>query len=1339
MRSNISMGNVMDLSSNSPFSISVWFRTTTATAPRPANSLDSGVYADLVSKEDINPPYIGWRFFMNDGAFGTVGIQLYSGLYQQLYTRTSSSTYNDGFWHLAVATYDGSGSNSGLRLYIDGSLASPTITAPQGALGPMSNPIDFNIGARDDAYETFDGDIDDVAVFSRGLTAAEISALYTGLWASAPIIPGPPLPPMNSAGQSQIGQSPSSTNKQGQVAEPVSTGSGNYFYSHTDFSAAGRGLPLLFERYYNSLDDFPGPLGTNWNHGYNISLSQTSGGVATIRWGDGHGETYALTGGFYVPQPGVYSSLVANTDGTFSLTQKNQMQYHFSSNGKLSFIQDKNGNIVQLSYDGSGNPVTVTASGGRTFSLAYDTTGRITTVSDPMGRLETFSYDGADNLATATDPLGGVTAYAYDANHRVTQITLPNGNTLLQNAYDAQGRVISQTNGGGAVWQFAYNTPSTGKTTITDPRGATTIHSYDASLRLVGIIDAFGHSVSYAYDSQNDRISVTNQNGNMSAFSYDTNGNLTGATDPLSNSTGFTYDGMNDLLTITNPKGKTTTLSYDSHGNLIGIQDPLSDKIGFTYDGYGEPVSRTDAKGNISQFSFSAAGDLTGITDALGNSTAIGYDGDGRSISITDPNHNTSTSAYDALGRLATVSDPLGHQTNFSYDAAGNLFSVTDANGHKTAYSYDAVSNLVSVTDALGHITTYSYDQDNNRVGFTNAKGNSTTYQYDALNRLTRLVDPLALATSYAYDALGNVIGVTDAKGQTNQFTYDPLNRLLSIAYADGKKVAYSYDPDGKRTTMVDPTGTTNYEYDDIDRLASVTFSGSKVVSYTYDQDSRRASLTNPDGSSIGFVYDADERLSNVTDWLSRVTGYAYDSAGNLNTVQYPNKVKIGFVYDAANRLTSVVNSTVGVPPLAISYSMDAAGNRTTITEGGIPTMYGYDADNRLTSAQLGPFVSTWSYDAVGNRVAQATPFGKTAYTYDASDRLLKAGTRTFTYDADGNQISVSDSFAHEQSLFTFDAANRLVGVSGSQQGLFTYDGDGNRIRQTIGNTVHTYTNDVAMRLPVVLQDAVGGITNSYVYGLGLIERAGATSSDFYQYDGLGSVIGLTDKLGRPEVAYLYDAWGAFLLPSPSSNPFLFTGQALDPGTGLYYLRARYYDPSTGRFMSPDQVPFAAQQPLRSNRYVYSISNPIRYVDPSGRSAEEESTQTSSWTPLALSFTLPNTTLNPQFAPQNTGGLAAPCSGLSDCADAALSLTGLFPTTELIGFAAGLGALGIDANQNPANHGELYYDLAGLIPSVGEAQSILDTTERFVLIAPPQPPDASTPSIAVPIGPIWIK
>ena len=512
------------------------------------------------------------------------------------------------------------------------------------------------------------------------------------------------------------------------------------------------------------------------------------------------------------------------------------------------------------------------------------------------------------------------------------------------------------------------------------------------------------------------------------------------------------------------------------------------------------------------------------------------------------------------------------------------------------------------VTDALGHVTQYAYDPNNNRATFTNAKGKAASYAYDDLNRLSAITDPLSFVTGYAYDLVGNVTAVKDANGKTNQFAYDALNRLIGVSYADGKNVTYAYDADGNRASMVDSHGTTAYSYDALDRLTNVAFSGGKAVTYGHDAVGNRNSLTYPDGKLVNYTYDAGNRLAGVTDWLGRMTTYGYDPASNLIEIAYPNKAAISFTYDPANRLTTVENSMRGAPPVAIAYRLDAVGNRVKESVNGVGLAFGYDALNELTSAQLGLLKTTWSYDAVGNRLKQTSLLGATDYRYDAGDRLLTAGFAKFTYDNNGNQVTKNSGKL--TWTYSYDAANRLVKALGyGTNSTFGYDGDGNRVLQTNGPGSYSYLNDVATPLPVVLneQGPDGNIT--YAYGLGLIEESSPKFNFFYHYDGLGSVIGLTDAKGKPRAAYAYDPWGSALLTVTDAvgtkNKFRFTGEALDPGTGLYYLRARYYDPTTGRFVGRDPFLGVLRLPLSLNRYQYGLENPVRYTDPRGLSAVE--------------------------------------------------------------------------------------------------------------------------------------
>jgi len=461
--------------------------------------------------------------------------------------------------------------------------------------------------------------------------------------------------------------------------------------------------------------------------------------------------------------------------------------------------------------------------------------------------------------------------------------------------------------------------------------------------------------------------------------------------------------------------------------------------------------------------------------------------------------------------------------------------------------------------------------------------------------------------TAYAYDPAGNVVSATDANGKTNQFAYDALNRLTNIAYADGSAVSYAYDSDGNRAAMADPHGTTVYSYDALDRLLAVTNPGGKVVGYAYDPAGNRGSLTYPDGKTMVYAYDRLNRLTSATDWLGKTTGYTYDPAGNLVQTQYPNRAGTAFGYDPANRLTQVVNSVFGLPLLNIQYALDKVGNRTSVSVDGVATAYAYDPLNELLSAQLGPLKTIWAYDPVGNRVKETSPLGTTAYAYDADDRLLTAGASAFSFDRNGNLVTKTSPGSAFN--YAYDAANRLVRATG--QGInssFAYDGDGNRVSQSTAAGTYAYVNDVNAALPVVLTEAGPDGTITCAYGQGLIEEYSRAFNYFYHYDGLGSVVALTDAKGIPAAGYAYDAWGNALLTVPDAagtrNKFRFTGEALDPGTGLYYLRARYYDPTVSRFISADPFRGRAAMPSTANRYGYTLGNPIRYKDPTGLAVE---------------------------------------------------------------------------------------------------------------------------------------
>jgi RHS repeat-associated protein len=198
--------------------------------------------------------------------------------------------------------------------------------------------------------------------------------------------------------------------------------------------------------------------------------------------------------------------------------------------------------------------------------------------------------------------------------------------------------------------------------------------------------------------------------------------------------------------------------------------------------------------------------------------------------------------------------------------------------------------------------------------------------------------------------------------------------------------------------------------------------------------------------------------------------------------------------------------------------------------------------------------------------------------------------------------------------------AYRLISVSGgTSASSFAYDGLGNRISQKVGSGTYSYVNDQASGLPVVLEEKGPDGDIAYSYGVGLISESSTAFDYFHHHDGLGSVIGLSNSAGTLEQGYAYDAWGNAISSVGSvgtKNKFRFTGEALDPGTQLYYLRACYQDASIGRFVARDPAQSTASRPLSSNKYAYAENNPTDRLDPSGKtptSSPSEMLGSGSW------------------------------------------------------------------------------------------------------------------------------
>ena len=246
----------------------------------------------------------------------------------------------------------------------------------------------------------------------------------------------------------------------------------------------------------------------------------------------------------------------------------------------------------------------------------------------------------------------------------------------------------------------------------------------------------------------------------------------------------------------------------------------------------------------------------------------------------------------------------------------------------------------------------------------------------------------------------------------------------------------------------------------------------------------------------------------------------------------------------------------------------------------------------------------SYCLDPVGNRLpANSTLPGinPIAGTYNADDEISSE-----TYDANGNVIATGGK------TYTYDSQNHMITANNGQVTMI-YDGDGNRVSKTVGGVTTQYLVDdlnPTGYAQVVEEVVNGAVTRQYTYGLQRISQNLSPSvtgnntwtPSFYVYDGGGSVRQLTNDNGVVTDDYEYDAFGnSFTKQGTTPNNYLYRGEQFDADLGLYYLRARYYNPNTGRFMSRDPEAGQAIDPQSLHKYLYAGGDPINMMDPTGR------------------------------------------------------------------------------------------------------------------------------------------
>jgi RHS repeat-associated protein len=800
----------------------------------------------------------------------------------------------------------------------------------------------------------------------------------------------------------------------------------------------------------------------------------------------------------------------------------------------------------------------------------------------------------SDASITAVVPAGALTGpvFVTVAGHTATGplFTLIASTTVtdsLGNSSNYDALVV------GGQWMSA-DSQGSGCTTCTI-RGVTQ-NTYDSLGNKLSTTDPAGHTTTYTYDSLNNMLSQS--------VLLDSNTTAT---------TSYTYNIFGEVLTVTDPLGHVMTNVYDTHGNLTSVTSPAPNSstaasvTHMAYDSKGELTSITDPLNHVTTMTYTAAGLIATITDAQNNVTSYGYDAQGNRTSVTDALNHQTTFTYDAMARLTKITYPDSTTSTFAYDSRARRTSVTDQNSKTTTYAYDDADRLTSVTDAAQHTTYYAYDTENNLTSITDASSNQTAFTYDAFGRVTRSNFPSSLSENYQYDADNNLTSKTDRKGQTITYLYDALNRLTKKQYTDSTEVDFVYDLVGKIQQVNDPTGTYAFAYDNMGRLLGTTTSYSFLTSrsftnaYTYDAASNRTGFTDPESGSTTFSYDTLNRLTTLAPPSAFSTGsfgFSYDALSRRTQMTRPNSVVTNYTYDNLSRLLTVLHQLSGSTIDGASYTLDSAGNRTAKTDQrvAVASNYTYDSIYQVLSAAQGSTTTeSYTYDPVGNRTAS---LGVSSYTTNASNELTAIPGVSYTYDSNGNTLS--KVVGSDTTTYVWDYENRLTSVTLPGTGgtvTFKYDPLGRRIYKSSSSSTSVFAYDGDNLIEET--NSSGAAVARYEQTQNIDEPLAmlrSSTTSYYNADGLGSITSLANGAGALAQTYGYDSFGKQTSSSGSlTNPFQYTSRESDAETGLYYYRARYYDPSLGRFLTED--------PLRydpTSFYSYVGGNPIVWADPSG-------------------------------------------------------------------------------------------------------------------------------------------
>lgn len=961
------------------------------------------------------------------------------------------------------------------------------------------------------------------------------------------------------------------------TASPVYLPTGHFVWTEHDATILGSPA-LTISRTYNSHDPRRGMFGPGWTAYYEPAVERvvisgsigggrsSSGGGAVfpdrylliVRTRDGKRYTFEKNtpeGPYRAPQ-GRYEQVAENDDGSIEIVFRDGSRQAFNPRGKITSEFVVGAPTVSYDYDAGNRLERAADSAGRALIFSYGVHGRVERITDHSGLEWLYGYDEDGALVSVTDPAGEVRRYEYETYassaggfpyKHITAVIDATGIAVTRVTYSGE-RVASYTVGEN-VHQYTY---SPGQVTKTDSMGSQWVYSYSDAGKITSIVDPLGHEVQFAYDAQGNLVRLTDPLGNAWTWTYDGAGRMLSESNPSSERIAWEFDEVGPFPSrAISPTGRVVEVEYDEWWNISQFIDPTGARTTVTWSASGVPVE---------------------LTDALGRTTTVAVNPYGQPESVTDHAGRTVFIARDPHGRIVEVMDVDASTTRFDRDAVGRVVSVTRASGLRVRYVHDAAGRLLAVVDP---------------------EGKTTRYEYDSYGRASVLIASDGRRSRYVY-RMDNLPATVERPDSVHiQLEYDAAKRLTS-ASAGGRNKTFTYSQRGELLTARNEAGIVVYTYDDVGRVRSETSQGVEI-NYQYNQEGE---LTG--WSAGGAAYDIVLDSRGLPTTLSAPEGdyrFQYDVLGRRTALEYPNETRASYQFNDIDQLESLAYSGPFTEQWRHDY--DARGVTSSIESSETIWRFQHDADMRLVEAAAGGQLYAYEYDGSGNRVSGSA-------VYDSANRLLEDARFAYEYDGSGRLTGRQSKEDEARTAYEWNEWGELVrveyflesdSVEPTDTLAFTYGPLGQRWSRTESGVTERFV--YVGRNRVLTLDPDGDVSERVTFGPRMDEPLalnGASGSRFLHADHLGEIVAESDDsrtVGRAR----YGPYGEQLAASPDlESPFRYTGREHER-EDLYYYRARYYDPMTGRFLTEDPLGLYGGD---TNLYTYAYNNPIDFKDPTG-------------------------------------------------------------------------------------------------------------------------------------------